>query len=121
MEIIYRTFDGKEFDNEADACFHESVVLGGIKMWNRDGKEVNETEKAFVVYLANEAASDGFFALAEAQGDTNIHGLTRGMDYGLFFWDEWNEEYRYLDQEEQTAIAAAVTYLNSRKDKEDDE
>lgn len=118
MEIIYRTFDGIEFDNEADACYHEACAFDGVKMWNREGKLVDETIAAFVLYLENEAANEAFFTLAEKQGDRGIAGLTRGEDYGLFFWNEWNESYQYLDSEEQTAIAAAVTYLNSRKDEE---
>ena len=121
MEIIYRTFDGKEFDNEADACFHESVVLEGIKMWNRDGREVNKTSGAFVLYLENEMANCGFFALAKAQGDSDVCGITEGEDYGLFYWDEWNNEYRWLDEEEYTAIAAAVTYINKRKREKESE
>ena len=118
MEIIYKTFDGKEFDNEADACFHESVVLEGIKMWNRDGREVNTTEGAFVLYLENEEANRGFFALAMAQGDSDICGIIEGEDYGLFLWDECSKEYRWIDDEELSVLMVAAKYIKSKKEKE---
>lgn len=117
MEIIYKTFDGKIFDNETDACFHESVVLEGIKMWNRDGREVNQTSGAFVLYLENETANCGFFALARAQNDSDIRGITEGEDYGLFYWDELTNEYRWLDNEELSVIMIAANYLESKKEK----
>ena len=118
MEIIYRTFDGKEFDNEADACYHEACAFEGVKMWNREGKLVNETASAFVLYLESEEANEAFFTLADRQGDRGIAGLVRGEDYGLFFWNEGNEEYQFLCEDEILALTAAGNYLKSRKDEE---
>ena len=118
MEIIYRTFDGKEFDNEADACYHEACAFDGVKMWNRDGKLVDETSSAFVLYLENEAANEAFFTLADKQGDHGIAGLTKGEDCGLFFWNEWAEAYQFLGYDEILALTAAGNYLKSRKDEE---
>ena len=117
MEIIYRTFDGKEYDNEADACFHESVVLEGIKMWNRQGKEADTTKGAFVLYLENEEANRGFFALARAQGDGDIRGITEGEDYGLFYWDELINEYHWLDDEELSVLMTACDFLKKKREK----
>jgi hypothetical protein len=118
MEIIYRTFDGLEFDNEADACYHEACAFEGIKMWNREGKLVEETSSAFVLYLENEAANEAFFTLADKQGDHGIDGLIRGGDYGLFIWNECSEAYHFVSDDEILALTAAGNYLNSRKDAE---
>lgn len=116
MEIIYRTFDGKEFDNEADACYHESVIRDGIKMWSREGALTNKTIDAFVLYLKNEDANKGFFALAREQRDACIKGLEEGEDYGLFYWDECTESYHWLDEEELSVLMIACDFLKKKQE-----
>ena len=116
MEIIYRTFDGKEFDNETDARQHESVLHDGIKMWDRTGKLCEETSAAFVLYLADEEANLAFFKMAEEQGDDNITGITEGEDYGLYLWDEYSNVYRWIDDEEVSVLMVAANYLKQRKE-----
>ena len=120
MEIIYRTIDGKEFDNEADACYHESVLRDGIKMWDRTGRERQETANAFVLYLADADANLAFFDMAEKQGDHSIAGLTKGEDYGLYLWDECSSEYRWIDEEELSVLMVAANYLKQRKENNDE-
>ena len=119
MQIIYRAFDGKEFDNEADCCYYESTTSEYV-MWDRNGKEVydkTETEKAFVLYLPEENSARAFLEMAKATGDTGCNGLDLDCR-GLFFWDEWNEEYRYVDENERRAIASASQYIESVKNVE---
>ena len=116
MQIIYRAFNGKEFDNEADCCYYESTITNYV-MWDRLGKEVYDktrTEKAFVLYLPEENSARAFLEMAKATGDTGCKGLDVDCR-GLFLWDEWNEEYRYLDEDERRAIAAASQYIESKK------
>lgn len=114
MEIIYRTFDGKEFDNEEDACYHERVINDNIVMINRDGNRVYRTEGAFVLWLKDEEASNAFFDLAEAQGDDSIQGLVKGEDYGLFYWDELGESYHWVDNEIITALTRAQDIIQEK-------
>lgn len=114
MEIIYRTIDGKEFDNEADACYHESMLSDCLKMWNRDGHETKETYQAFCVYIANEEASKLFIHLANVQGDGDANGICVG-DYGLFYWDECESTYRYVDEDERLAIVRAHQYITRKE------
>ena len=97
MQIIYRAIDGKEFDNEADCCYHESKLYDGIIMLNRNNKHVFETSKAFLVWLKDEDANLAFHAMARAENDEAVKSITEGEDYGLFYWDEGLEEYRWLD------------------------
>ena len=99
MQIIYRAIDGKEFDNEPDCCYHESQIVDGIIMLNRDNKRVFETSKAFLVWLKDENSNLAFHAMARAEGDDFVKSITEGEDYGLFYWDEGLEEYRWLDRD----------------------
>lgn len=118
MEIIYRTFDGKEFDNEADAAYHEHITREAVKMWNREGGEVQDTASGFVVYLPNEEANRAFFAMARAQGDNLVSGIIEGEDFGLFFYDEMNATYRWVDDDERRALTAAFNHI-ARKEEVD--
>lgn len=116
MQIIYRAFDGKEFDNEADCCYHESSTSEYV-MWDRSGKEVydkTQTEKAFVLYLPEENSARAFLEMAKATGDTGCVGLDVDCR-GLFLWDEWNEEYRYIGIDECKALAAALKFIKEEK------
>ena len=99
MQIIYRAIDGKEFDNEADCCYHESVIADGVIMFNRCNQRVYETSKAFLVWLRDEDANLAFHAMARAEGDDAVKSITEGEDFGLYYWDEGLEEYRWLDSE----------------------
>lgn len=97
MQIIYRAFDGKEFDNEADCLKHESQSMDGIVMLDVRGNVVQNTNSGFLVWLRDEDANLAFHALARLQGDNDVNSITEGEDYGLFYWDEGYAEYRWLD------------------------
>lgn len=112
METIYRTIDGKEFTNEADATLHESIIKDGVKMWNRSGKLTNQTASAFMLYLADEDASKAFLAMAKAQEDGTASCICEG-DYGIFYWDECEGTYRFIDEDELRGIYGVGEYLRS--------
>jgi hypothetical protein len=97
MELIYRTIDGKEFDNEADACYHENTIMDNVIMLNRNNEVVEATSNAFLVWLKDVNANLAFHAMAEHQGDLDVYSIMKGEDYGLFYWDEGIEEYRWID------------------------
>lgn len=97
MELIYRTIDGREFDNEADACYHESVLMDSVIMLNRNNEVVENTSNAYLVWLKDKEANLAFHAMAERQGDSGVSSIIKGEDYGLFYWDEGFEEYRWID------------------------
>ena len=99
MQIIYRAFDGKEFDNEADCCYHESEIKDGIIMLDRNGKPTDETSNALFVWLRDVSANLAFHAMAKAQCDDMVSSIAEGEDYGLFYWDEGWDEYRWVDKE----------------------
>jgi hypothetical protein len=97
MELIYRTIDGKEFDNEADACYHENTIMDNVIMLNRNNEVVQETSSAFLVWLKDVNANLAFHAIADRQGDLDVSSIMKGEDYGLFYWDEGLEEYRWIE------------------------
>ena len=97
MQIIYRAIDGKEFDNELACEHHELHLQQDVIMLNRNNKRVYETSKAFLVWLRDEDANLAFHAMARGEGDDAVKSITEGEDYGLFYWDEGYEEYRWID------------------------
>ena len=117
MELIYRTIDGKEFDNEADACYHESVLMDSVIMLNRNNEVVEATSNAFLVWLKDENANLAFHAMAERQGDPDVSSITKGEDYGLFYWDEGYECYRWIDTDMIDGLIKIKGIVEGRGDK----
>ena len=117
MELIYRTIDGKEFDNKADAKHHESVLMDSIIMLNRDNEVVQQTSSAFLVWLKDENANLAFHAMAERQGDLDVSSIMKGEDYGLFYWDEGYGEYRWLDTDMIDGLIKIKGLVEGRGDK----
>ena len=99
MQIIYRAIDGKEFDNELECQHHELHLQQDVIMFNRCNQRVYETSKAFLVWLRDEDANLAFHAMARAEGDDAVKSITEGEDFGLYYWDEGLEEYRWIDSE----------------------
>ena len=97
MELIYRTIDGKEFDNEDDALYHESTLGDNVIMLNGNGEVVQDASFGFFVWLEDVDANLACHAIAERQGDNDVDSIVKGEDYGLFYWDERLEEYRWID------------------------
>ena len=106
MQIIFRTVDGKDFTSETEARQHESQLYDGVIMLNRDNKRVYETSRAFLVWLRDEDANLAFHAMARGENDDAVKSITEGEDYGLFYWDEGLEEYRWIDPEMAEGILA---------------
>ena len=106
MQIIFRTVDGKDFTSEIEARQHESQLYDGIIMLNRDNKRVYQTSCAFLVWLKDENANLAFHAMARAEGDDAVKSITEGEDWGLYYWDEGLEEYRWIDPDMAEGILA---------------
>ena len=97
MQIIYRAFDGKEFDNEPACQHHELHLQHDVIMLNRNNERVYKTSHAYLVWLKDENANLAFHEMARAEGDSFVKSITEGKDFGLYYWDEGDEEYRWLD------------------------
>ena len=119
MELIYRTIDGKEFDNEADACYHENTIMDNVIMLNRNNEVVEATSNAFLVWLKDVNANLAFHAMAERQGDADVSSIMKGEDYGLFYWDEGYECYRWIDTDMIDGLIKIKGIVEGRGDKFD--
>ena len=106
MQIVYKTIDGRIYENENDAREHEAKIYNGVIMLNRENKRVYETSRAFLVWLKDENANLAFHAMARGEGDDAVKSITEGEDYGLFYWDEGLEEYRWIDPDMAEGILA---------------
>ena len=116
MELIYRTIDGKEFNNEADASYHEIMLMNNVIMLNRNGEVVQDTFSAFLVWLKDVDANLAFHAMAEQNEDPDVCSIMKGEDYGLFYCDEVNEEYRWIDTDVVNGIVKIKSILEERGD-----
>lgn len=117
MELIYRTIDGKEFDNEADAYYHENTIMDNVIMLNRNNEVVESTSNAFLVWLKDVNANLAFHAMAERIGDLDVESITKGEDYGLFYWDEGYECYRWMDADMIDGLIKIKGIIEERGDK----
>lgn len=107
MELIYRTIDGKEFDNEADACYHEQFVLNEkVQMFDPQGNPTGDPDYAMAIFLSGEDAADIFIKIAEKDG-TDANGISSG-DEGVYIWDSFDEAYKYIEIQSLRAAHSAL-------------
>ena len=115
MEIIYRAIDGKEFKDQLACQHHELHLQQDIIMLNRNNERTNMTSCAFLVWLKDRDANLAFHAMAESEYDV-IPSIAKGEDYGLFYWDEGLEEYRYVDPDMMEGLIKIMKMIDERKD-----
>ena len=107
MELIYRTIDGKEFDNEADACYHENTILNEkVQMFDPQGNPTGDPDYAMAIFLSGEDAADIFMNIADKAG-TDTNGIGSG-DEGVYVWDSLDREYKYIEVESLRAAYSAL-------------
>lgn len=108
MEIIYRAFDGKEFNTVTECAAYEEQ-MHKLKMWFINGKTTS-TEEAFVVKLDNEEDTRIFIEKCDAVGSdhTGIEFDEYTADTGLFIWDSNRCEYFCIDND---ILNALIHYL----------
>lgn len=110
MRIAYIAFDGKEFNREEDCRAYEDSLKRTFTMWDRKGVETDNPDHAMFVLLKSEGAGAAFTKACDAQG-TYSAGIQEG-DIGFFYWDEWNDEYRYLEKPLLDAIETILHNLH---------
>lgn len=107
MELIYRTIDGKEFDNEADACYHEHLILSEkVQMFDPQGNPTSDPDYAMAIFLCGEDAADAFINISNKAG-INTNGIGSGSE-GVYVWDSLDEEYKYIEVESLRAAHSAL-------------
>jgi hypothetical protein len=108
MEVIFRAFDGKEFNCAAECAAYEEQ-MHKLKMWFKDGKTTS-VDHAYVVKLDNTNDTKIFVDRCHNEGSEHI-----GIDFneydadtGLFAWDANRCEYFYIDN---SVLDALIHYL----------
>lgn len=108
MEIIYRAFDGKEFNSVTECAAYEEQTHK-LKMWFKDGKTTS-TEEAYVVKLNNADDTRIFIERCDNEG-SDYEGIEFDeytIDTGLFVWDM--NACRYFGMDEDV-LDALIHYL----------
>ncbi len=110
METVYRTLDGKIFTEAADAEQHEQEILEKVKMWDWNENPTTDTSHARVIHLVEPGSGAIFKAMVAANSeeyDLIADDIMDDEDYGWFYWDEYDERYRYIDKEIVDILIAA--------------
>ena len=100
MKIIYKAWDGTEFD-EKDACEKYEYDNPCVLMYHNTGR-TSESNDAFVVVLRNDNDAKNFIEQCKAQ-DTDSVGIVEG-DCGLYVWDDNEERYFYVSDRVEDAL-----------------
>ena len=100
MKIVYRAFDGTEFNDEAACKSYEYIkTKKSIVMLDCNGNTAPTPAQAVLVWLKDEEANETFHALAKGCEDEEAASTISKHDFGVFYWDEGLEEYRWLSQD----------------------
>ena len=100
MKIIYKAWDGTEFD-ERDAYEKYEYDNPFVLMYHNTGR-TSDTNDAFVVVLGNDNTTKNFIKMCEAQY-TDHNGIAED-NYGLYVWDDNQEEYFYVSERVEEAL-----------------
>ena len=108
MKIIYRAFDGKEFNSVTECAAYEEKSHK-LKMWYKDGK-TNLADKAYVIKLEDE--NDVRLFIGKCDYENTVHDGIEFDEYtadtGLFVWEENRCEYVEINND---VLNALIHYL----------
>lgn len=98
MEIIYRSFDGMDFDT-AERCIEHEQRHARFKMWNEDGM-TTDLGAARIIWISANGA-DAFTTLCLREG-LACDGIDTG-DMGVSIWSE--ELFMWVPIDDETIQA----------------
>ena len=111
MQTVYGTIDGKVFNEISDAAKHEQAVLAQVKMWDWENDRTIDTSNARVVHLIGNGAGKMFKDMIASNPNdwqnAAVGDTIEDDDNGWFYWDEYNDTYRYIDSEIVDCLIAA--------------
>ena len=100
MKVVYRAFDGAEFDNEPACIEYEKATKGNkVVMMDCNENVVTNTDCAAVVWLKDEDSAEVFHSMAKEIGDEAAAYTIPKKECGFFFWDEYSDEYTWIPNE----------------------
>lgn len=105
MRVIYKSFDGLEFDTAAE-CQHHENTNPLFKMYNGNGLVESAREALVVVLLDHDKGADGFIRLCRHE-DCTSEGIGTWCHGGVFVWD--GEQWAYLDDSTIKALRNVIS------------
>ena len=107
MKVIYRAFDGTEFDNETACIEYEKTTRdSNVIMMDCSENIVTKTECAAVVWLKDENSAEIFHDMAKWVGDEASAHTIPEREWGFYFWDEFDEKYVWVPNESLELLIA---------------
>ena len=97
MKQVWRTYDGAYFEDGTDAAKHEQHLAEQLEMYNQQGYPTEDTTNALFLNIKTEAGARIFLKAVAANEDD---GITEGIyedSTGWHYWDEWSDQYRYIE------------------------
>ena len=97
MKVIYRAFDGTEFNSDIECLNHEKEVMEGkLVMMTSIGEVTTKPPQAAFVWIKDSEANKMFHSLAQEYDDEAAASTIDNSGGGFFYWSEWREEYVWL-------------------------
>lgn len=114
MKVVYRAFDGTEFDNERMCLEYEKTIKGNnVVMMDCSESLMTSTERAAVVWLKDEHSAKIFHSMAKETGDEAAHTIPK-KECGFFFWDEYRDGYVWIPNESLNLLIALQEEVRAR-------
>lgn len=85
MEIIYRAFDGEEFDSQ-EGCLEHEKKNATFRMYNDRGERVYSTEGIILVNLCRPNGGADFSRHCVME-DSLSDGINKNSEPGWYWWD----------------------------------
>lgn len=113
MERVYawRAKDGKYFET-AEECRTYEMKNGLLSFmaFDRYGKPTSSPSAMFLVWIKDREGAMEFID-ACVEDDESHEGIDEGC-VGLYYWNEWDDEYDYLPVDLREALPAVLAIVN---------
>lgn len=97
MKQVWRTYDGKCFGDGTDAAKHEQHLAEQLEMYDREGNPTEDTANALFLNIKTIAGAEIFLKAAAANEEDGIATGIHETSTGWHYWDDWDEQYRYIE------------------------
>lgn len=119
-EIVhYKTIDGLIFKDYNEAIQHEKKLdhSKDFLMFNDKGNEVDSSDNATIIWIADNYDEDNEtnisaekFYQYNSSRSLSISGIENDS-YGLFIWDDWSDQYHWIDDDIVKALEIVIPKL----------
>ena len=108
MKQVWQTLDGKVFGDATDAEKHEREILDRVRMFDPNGNPTTDTAQAVAICLTDLGSAEIFIDMVRYNDFDGVHSGIYPEDTGVFFWDEFSDEYRFVSDVSLAALVACA-------------